>query len=147
MAWRFNPFTGKFDKVSKDNFSYKTIPEGVTVEVPINQEMITHSELIVAGELVLEGGVVVFDTKNLVRIINSAISESINIELFEVIRQTASGITTSLSGVVTGSSIVITNRSGGDNILNITIQGTASPIIKDAESFSLVFNGVDYDFA
>lgn len=145
MGLKLNPITGKFDLVSKENFSYETIATGKTVTVPTNQQMLVYEELIVDGTLVLNGEVVVFDLEPLSRIVATSTTESINIDLFETVRQTASGITTSLSNVSTGSKITITNRSGANNTLNMTVQGVTSPTIKDAESYSLLYNGTDYD--
>ena len=147
MPFKYNPLTDKLDVVSIDdeNFSYNNVAADCEVEIPENQQMIVFEDINVDGELTINGDLVIFDDKVINRIIDTDASETIDIELFEVIRQTTSGITTSLNAV-TGSMITITNRSGGDNILNITIQGIASPVIKNRESFSLIYNGVDYDF-
>lgn len=147
MPFKLNPLTGELDLVSIDdeNFSYNNVAADSEVEIPENQQMIVFEDINVDGELTINGDLVIFDDKVINRIIDTDASETINIELFEVIRQTTSGITTSLNAV-TGSMVTITNRSGGDNILNITIQGIASPVIKNRESFSLIYNGVDYDF-
>jgi len=147
MPFKYNPLTDKLDVVSIDdeNFSYNNVAADCEVEIPENQQMIVFEDINVDGELTINGDLVIFDDKVINRIIDTDASETINIELFEVIRQTTSGITTSLNAV-TGSMVTITNRSGGDNILNITIQGIASPVIKNRESFSLIYNGVDYDF-
>ena len=147
MPFKLNPLTGELDLVSIDdeNFSYNNVAADSEVEIPENQQMIVFEDINVDGELTINGDLVIFDNKVINRIIDTDASETINIELFEVIRQTTSGITTSLNAV-TGSMVTITNRSGGDNILNITIQGIASPVIKNRESFSLIYNGVDYDF-
>jgi len=147
MGVKFNPFTGKFDLVSVDpeNFSYNYIEVSKTLIVPTNQQMLVYDSLTIDGVLTIDGEAVLIDFKAPSRIKTTEETETINIEIYEVIRQTVSGITTSLSNAITGSTITITNRSGGDNTLNITIQGTASPIIKDLESFSLIYNGTDYD--
>jgi galactitol-specific phosphotransferase system IIC component len=78
-------------------------------------------------------------------IIETTITETIDVSIYNVVRQTSSGITTSLSNMVTGSKITITNTSGGTNILNITVQDVATPNIHDCESFSIVFNGTTWD--
>ena len=147
MGLKLNPFTGKFDLVSKEaaNFSYNYIVATQTLEVPEYQQMMVHDALTIDGVLEINGEVILLDFNIPSRLIETSVSESINIEIYEVIRQTVSGITTSLSNAIAGSTITITNRSGGDNTLNITVQGTASPIIKDLESFSLIYNGTDYD--
>lgn len=148
MGVKLNPFTGKLDLVSKeaDNFSIVTIDTGETKTIPSKEQMIVYNLLENDGELVIDGHLVLEDFAPLTRLVNTGATETLNIEGLEVIRQTSSGITTSLSGAVAGSRVTITNRSGGDNTLNITIQGVASPTIKDLESFSLVYNGTDYDF-
>lgn len=146
VSLKLNPITGKLDLISSDNFSYNVIALNKTVKIPTNQQMLVHDTCEISGVLVIEGELFVFDLTPPNRVVDTSTSESINIELYELIRQTASGITTSLSGAVIGSSITITNRSGGSNTLNITIQGTASPTLKDKESFSLTYNGIDYDF-
>jgi len=147
MGLKLNPFTGKFDLVSKevDNFSYNYIATGITVKVPTYQQMLVYENITVDGILEVDGDLVILDFNAPSRIATTEETENIDINLYEVISQTASGITTGLSNPVTGSTITITNRSGGDNTLNITVQGTASPIIKDLESFSLIYNGTDYD--
>jgi len=147
VGLKLNPFTGKFDLVSKEaaNFSYNYIVATQTLEVPEYQQMMVHDALTIDGVLEINGEVILLDFNIPSRLIETSVSESINIEIYEVIRQTVSGITTSLSNAIAGSTITITNRSGGDNTLNITVQGTASPIIKDLESFSLIYNGTDYD--
>ena len=146
MVIKFNPLPKEFDVVNPDNFSYETIATNKTVKIPANQQMLVYEEVTIDGTLVIDGELVVFDFEPLNRVLDTSTSETIDIDLFEVIRQTSSGITTSLSGADIGSEITITNRSGADNTLNLTIQGTASPIIKDLESFSLIYNGTDYDF-
>jgi outer membrane receptor protein involved in Fe transport len=78
-------------------------------------------------------------------IVTTAITETVDVNTCTLLRQTASGITTSLSGMVAGSILTIKNRGGGDNTLNITIDGVVSPIIADGESFTVVYNGTDWD--
>lgn len=146
MGIKFNPLPKEFDLVNPDNFSYNNIVTGKSLKIPNNQQMIIYEEITIDGTLVIDGELVVFNTKPLTRLIDSAVTESINIESYEVIRLTASGITLSLTGAVIGSKITITNRSGADNTLNITVQGNVSPIIANNESMSLVYNGTDYDF-
>lgn len=146
MSFKFNPLTGSLDLVTEDNFSYTYIIDGATKTIPTNQQMIVYNSLTIDGTLAIDGELVILDDKIHNRIKTTSTNETINAELYELITQDTSGITTSLS-VITGSKITITNRSGGNNTLNLTIQGTASPIIKDLESFSLIYNGTDYDFA
>lgn len=146
MPWKFNPFTGELDFVTSENFSYETIASGNTVTVEANQQMIVYDSIVIDGTLSVEGQVVVSTFKNPQVVIETNITETIKIDCYDVIRQTASGITTSLQDPKTGSKITITNRSGGSNTLNITVQGVASPTIRDKESFSLIYNGTDYDF-
>lgn len=146
MSWAFNPFTGQLDKVNPKNFSFEKIATDTTLRIPTNQQMLVYENITIDGTLTIDGKLVVFDTKPLSRVINSAITESIDIELYEVIRLTAAGITLSLTNAIIGSKITITNRSASDCTLNITIQGAASPIIASNESMSLVYNGTDYDF-
>jgi hypothetical protein len=78
-------------------------------------------------------------------IITTIITESIDVEACTTIRQTSSGIITSLSNFTTGSCIIIKNASGGTNTLNITIEGNVSPLIYDGEGFNMVYNGTDWD--
>ena len=148
MSFKFNPFTGKLDLVnsSEDNFSYIYIIEANQVTIPENQQMIVYDSITVDGELIIDGDLVIFDNRNHAIIYSTTTTETLNIDSYALIRQTSSGIVTTFIAE-TGSQITITNRSGGDNILNITIQGTASPTIKNNESFSLIYNGTDYDFA
>ena len=147
MSYKFNALTGKLDLVSVDpaNFSFNYVEASATITVPQYQQMLVCNSITVDGILDVEGEVVILDFDHPNRLVETTISESINIELYEVIRQTVSGITTSISNAVEGSEITITNRSGANNVLNLTVQGQVSPIIKDYESFGLVYNGVDYD--
>jgi len=147
MGLKLNPFTGKFDLVSiePENFSYNNIVTGKTVTVPENQLMLVHGDLDIDGVLELEGEVLVFDLDPINRVIDTSTTETINASLYELIRQTSSGITTSLGGIVEGTEISIVNSSAGTNTLNITVQGVVNPVIYSRESFSLIFNGVDWD--
>ena len=144
MSFKFNPLTGKLDLVENDNFSHSTIALGVTKTIPENQQMIVYNAVNVDGSLTIDGELVILDDKIHNRIKTTSITETIDAELYELITQSVSGISTSLTSII-GSMVTITNRSGADNILNMTIQGEISPTIKDYESFSLVYNGVDYD--
>ena len=148
MPFKFNPLTGKLDLVDTNeiNFSFIDVELGEELTIPSGQQMIVYEALNLDGDLVINGELVIFNGKVLSRIIDTISTETINIEVFEVVRQLVSGITTSFSSVTKGSRITVTNRSGGDNTLNMTIQGHSSPIIKNGESFSLIYNGVDYDF-
>tara|TARA_Y100000310_G_scaffold205962_1_gene206306 strand:- start:1190 stop:1843 length:654 start_codon:yes stop_codon:yes gene_type:complete len=78
-------------------------------------------------------------------IITTSTTETVDVTTGTVIRQTANGITTSLSGHTTGRSVYIKNAGGGDNTLNITVDGDVSPVIKDGESFHIMYNGTDWD--
>jgi len=147
MGLKLNPFTGKFDLVSigPENFSYNYIATGKSVLIPDNQQMLVYINITVDGTLTVDGDLVVLDQKQSERVLETSETETINAELYEVIKQTASGITTSLSGVIKGSKVSIVNSSSGSNTLNITVQGEASPTIYSRESFSLVYNGSDFD--
>lgn len=72
-------------------------------------------------------------------------SESINSEENLLIRQLEQNITTTLVNPSTGISIVIKNRSNGDNIIGATIDGVVNPTISSGESFEIVYNGTDWD--
>lgn len=145
MSYKYNPFTDKLDLTNPENFSHNNIASTETVTIPTGQQMLVYKEITIDGVLIIDGELFVFDIEPFNRIINTAASESINIELYEVIKQTASGITTSISGAETGSKVTITNRSGGDNTINLTVQGDVSPTISDGESFSLVYSGTEYE--
>ena len=148
MPFKLNALTGELDVVSieDNNFSFNNIITTESVTIPEYQQMIVYGDLVNDGELIINGELVLIDGKVHNRIIDTAIDETINLDVYELIRQTESEIVTSFTAT-TGSMITVTNRSGADNILNITIQGIASPTIKDRESFSLIYNGTDYDFA
>lgn len=147
MGLKLNPLTGKLDLVSKENFSYNYIPETQTKTIPVNQQMIVYEDISIDGVLIIEGELVVsdFEEVTIISIKETSTSETINIGSYGLIRQTASGITTTLGSPTLGDCVVITNRSGGDNIIGETIQGEASPTISNLESFALVYNGTDYD--
>ena len=72
-------------------------------------------------------------------------TETIDVTTCTVLRQTANSITTSLSTMATGSRIVIKNRGGGANALNVTVDGVASPSIADGEAWDIMYNGTDWD--
>jgi hypothetical protein len=63
MSWQFNPFTGTFDKVNDagapdpENFSYKYVQSGQTLEIPEYQEMLLQSDLMVDGDLLVNGDI------------------------------------------------------------------------------------------
>ena len=66
MAFKFNPLTGQFDLVgsgtsSPENFSYELIATGVTVTIPLYQQMIVHELLVIEGTLVVDGTLVNFN--------------------------------------------------------------------------------------
>jgi hypothetical protein len=78
-------------------------------------------------------------------IVTTSTTESIDVETCTIIRQTASGVTTSLINISTGSAVTIKNRGGGDNTINLTIDGVASPLLADGDSVRLAYNGTDWD--
>lgn len=78
-------------------------------------------------------------------ITNTSTTESIDVSEKNVIRQTSIGITTTLTSPVLGQILYIKNVSGGSCTLNITIDGVGSPTIDDEESFTICYNGVDWD--
>jgi len=147
VPFKLNPLTGELDLVSIDdeNFSYNNVAADSEVEIPENQQMIVFEDINVDGELTINGDLVIFDNKVINRIIDTDASETINVELFEVVKQTEPAIVTSFSSVITGSRITIVNSSVGTNTLNITIQGEVNPIIYSRESFSIIYNGTDWD--
>jgi len=147
MAFKLNPLTAKLDLVSIDdeNFSYNNITEDNEIEIPENQQMIVYNTLSIDGSLVINGDLVILDDKVHNRITEEEFTSAVNVELFEVIKQISSGITTSLDGVIKGSKITIVNSSLGTNTLNLTIQGVVSPTIFARESYSIMFNGIDWD--
>ena len=147
MPFKINPLSGELELVSieDENFSFNYIETNCDIEVPEYQQMIVYDALTVDGILNINGEVIVIDDKVLSRIYTTGETESVNVEVYEVIKQTTSGIVTSLSDVIEGSKITIVNSSSGTNTLNITIQGEVSPIIYSRESFSIVYNGTDWD--
>jgi len=78
-------------------------------------------------------------------VISTSITETIDVTTCTIIIQTMSDITTSLLNEVEGTRMMIKNTSGGDNILNITIEGNTAPTIYNGEGFNMVFNGTDWD--
>jgi len=55
MSFAFNPFTGTFDIVNGDNFSYNKILASTTLIIPLNQQMIVHGRLKIEGRLIIKG--------------------------------------------------------------------------------------------
>lgn len=147
MPFKINPLSGELELVSieDENFSFNYIETNCDIEVPEYQQMVVYDSLTIDGVLIVNGEVIVRDDKVLSRIYTTGETESVNVEVYEVIKQTTSGIVTSLSDVIEGSKITIVNSSSDTNTLNITIQGEVSPIIYSRESFSIVYNGTDWD--
>ena len=57
MGLKLNPFTGEFDFVGEDNFSYDNVTKPITI--PVNQQMIVSDELVIStGDLVVVGTLV-----------------------------------------------------------------------------------------
>lgn len=52
------PITGEVTLVPSPNFSYKTIPYGSKIKIPIYQEMSLYKEVIVEGHLIIDGDLV-----------------------------------------------------------------------------------------
>jgi hypothetical protein len=83
--------------------------------------------------------------KKIKTITSTAITESIDASAYDIIRQTVSGIVTTLTGLSTGVDVTIKNDSGGTNTISNTIEGEANQSLYDGESFHLVYNGTDLD--
>jgi hypothetical protein len=71
LSIKFNPFTGNFDFVGGssttaiDNFSYETIPDGITVTIPDGQQMLLKGNLNILGDLIIQGTLqFITDTQN-----------------------------------------------------------------------------------
>ena len=144
MSLAFNPTTGGLDLIKPDNFSISEVT--VYTRIPEYQQMVVYDEIAINDTLDIVGELIVFNIKRELNLLNTSTSETIDVRSLDLIRQTSSGITTSFSNAISGTKITITNRSSGKNTLNITIQGNASPDIKPSESFSLIYNGTDFDF-
>lgn len=50
-----NPFTGEFDLISEDNFSFTKIPAGKVVHIRLNQQMLVNGHVTVLGHLRVNG--------------------------------------------------------------------------------------------
>jgi len=61
-----------------------------------------------------------------------------------VIEQTASGITTSLSGFSAGNFVTIHNKSTDKNTINLIINGDPTPTIRKKETFDLFYTGTNW---
>jgi hypothetical protein len=64
MAFKLNPLTGQLDLVGSatpapENFSYETVALGVTVTIPIYQQMIVQGAITIIGTLVINGTLVI----------------------------------------------------------------------------------------
>lgn len=59
MSFKFNPTTGKLDLVGSSgagqNFSHKKIDNGLTVVIPVNQQMIIDGGIKIHGQLTIGG--------------------------------------------------------------------------------------------
>ena len=84
------------------------------------------------------------NTRDSTQILTGA-TETVDMTLNGLIKQTASGIETSVSNALQGRTITIINQSGGTNTLNMTVDGVYLPKIYDGESFTIFNNGTDWD--
>lgn len=57
--YKFNPFTGNFDRVSFANFSFKRVKVNQTVCINDDQQMIVKQNMTIEGELVVIGELVI----------------------------------------------------------------------------------------
>lgn len=82
--------------------------------------------------------------ENIHRFVQTSITESINITSGAIIQQTTSSITTSLSGESVGMIVTIDNSSGGNNTLDITLDGVGSPILGSNEAITMYYDGTEW---
>jgi hypothetical protein len=80
-----------------------------------------------------------------VGIVSTSTDETISLSFNTYIKQTASGITTTLSGAVKGMLVRIKNKSDNPNTLSLTADGCLNPTINKDETFVMVYNGSDWD--
>lgn len=62
MGLKLNPFTGKFDIVNDNNFSFNNIPAQSFLRIPTNQQMLVYGDFVNDGDLVNDGSLVVFES-------------------------------------------------------------------------------------
>lgn len=55
----FNPFTGTFDVVKPNNFSYNYIINGFTLIIPMYQQMSVHGTITIDGTIIINGELMV----------------------------------------------------------------------------------------
>ena len=55
MGFKFNPFTGNFDVVNPNNFSFNYIATGMVLFVPQYQQMVVEGHLDMHGDIDLAG--------------------------------------------------------------------------------------------
>jgi len=77
--------------------------------------------------------------------VETSVSETVDLSVNGLVKQTASDIETSFTGQVAGQTVTVQNASGGTNTLNITVEGVYLPKIYDGESFTMYYNGTDWD--
>jgi hypothetical protein len=60
MSYKLNPFTGNFDLVTPDNFSYNQINKKVII--PIDQEMIVCDDIEISSDVEIIGDLVAINS-------------------------------------------------------------------------------------
>lgn len=125
--------------------------KGLSIDsLAFGEDTITlNKNLQVNGNVSISGSLTLFDLLN-VRAINvtrvdTAITETIDVTTCTTIRQTAAGITTSLSGVTEGTAITIINDSNGNNVITETIDDVVNPTIYCGETFDMEYNGTNWN--
>ena len=73
----------------------------------------------------------------------TSVDESINTSVYSGIRQTQSGINSTLTGATDGEKIRIYNASQGDNTIIAIINGINNPKIKKNETFDLLYHELE----
>lgn len=62
MSFKFNPFTGNLDYVSRENnFSFDNIPLDTAIVIPLNQQMIVYGNIVIVGTLEINGKLITLD--------------------------------------------------------------------------------------
>lgn len=72
-------------------------------------------------------------------------TESISVDSYTTIRQTTSGISTTLTNAVAGSTVTVINASNGNNTVIGTINGEVDPIIYCSEAFTMSYDGSSWN--
>lgn len=148
MGLKLNPFTGKFDIVNDNNFSFNNIPAQSYLRIPTNQQMLVYKELVNSGDIQNDGDIVIFETTPKTRPINTITEDiTLNAEYFNVLVDCTDGdIDLTLPGGASYANkefnIKRIDNSGNRLFIIGTVDGgTGTELASQYESITVQYNG------